>query len=336
MPSLPTLAAIRVGLPRMTTRRNSSAEPQELDRTGPDSALAICAAALHDCFPSRSPLPLQGTLDLEEVFRHYYEGRPSEAQHVIRSASGAFCSVDPIQRQESFLLDCVQAAMTEARPIIIYLDWLAYGVDSSVPRRQEQQAHASTLVLYPADAGRWGAFHFNPHGDFARRDHIYEQYRTRSRLRPMLLSQPLDAWVISQLVLCLSEQTGVAVEYAGNSAHNYMGPNLQAGDTIGLCYVFPFLLHYSIVSCPAALENITRGKGSSTVTKLACEWLGIPFAPELVNIRKTIQENAPLIGRFLPLMLARAVAGLKRSRSPSKSIGQLGQPLSCPGEGGSG
>ena len=317
----------------MTTRRSTAVEPKDLDQTGPDCALSICAATLHDSFPSQSPLPLQGTLDLEEVFRHYCEGRPSEALHVIRSASGAFCSADPLRRREGFLLDCAQAAMRGGRSIIIYIDWLAYGVDSSVAGRHEQQAHASTLLLYPTAEGAWAAFHFNPHGDFARRDYIYEQYRTRSRLRPVVLSQPLDIWVISQLILCLSEQTGVAVEYSGSSVHNYMGPNLQAGDTIGLCYVFPFLLHYSMVTCPATLENITRGKGSSTLTKLACEWLGIPFAPELVNIRKTIQANAPLIGHFLPRMVARALSSIKRGRSAGKSSGHLGQPLSRPSKG---
>jgi hypothetical protein len=125
--------------------------------------------------------------------------------------------------------------------------------------------------------------------------------------------------VIGQLVSCLNEQVETPVAYDKTAKHNYLGPNLQEGDTTGICYTFPFLLHYEM-ACDDSSKLVlamSQGRGSAAITRMACSWLGITYSSMPTEIKADIKRKASSNARKLALMLLRSVASVVQARPRS-------------------
>ena len=320
MAELPSIQALRAQLPRMATRRGPDEEVdrQRLSLTGPASPLGRLSAEVRCLAPATAPRPVQGTVDLEETFRHYCMGDKAAATHALRSATGLVHGMPNLDPQEGFLLDQLETAISHGGPVIAYLDWLGYSVAQGHTGANMSEAHSTALIFTRSTDGPWRAFHCNPHGSFTEDDHVYEQYRTRTRTRPVQLPQVLDVWLVGQLVDCLNEQIEEHVVYHGTGAYNYFGPNLQTGDRAGVCYVFPFLLHYIMACDPSrmVLRAIAQGKGTAGVARAGCALLGVACPRRLTNkaqaaTERAIRDKAAANARELPLLLLRAVSHVR-------------------------
>ena len=323
----------------------------EVDRlglglSGPDGALTEVAARLRDLAPLSSPIPVQGSLDLDEYFAFYAQGERDAAHLALRSSQGSMKPAGGINCKSPYLVDHLEAIVRRGEAAMVYLDWLGYGIEEHPDRPNVQQAHSTSLFVLPEASGGWRAFHFNPHGRITENDRVYEQYRTRTRLRALQLPQALDTWIVSQLIGCLNDQLDIKVAYGPGRAYNYLGPNLQAGDMTGICYVFPLLIQY-IMACDGPrtmLKAMARGRGNAVITRTTCALGGFPCPANLDiaaerSIEAFIKVYAGEIGRHLPLLLLRAVACINRiapksRESPSRTGPALGYAFQTTGQRG--
>jgi hypothetical protein len=272
---LRSLEVLSSAPPGVITRRSPEMEADRmaLGATGARGPLHACAATIWVDSCASTPRPLQGTVEMGDAFELYRGGHEEAATHLLRSTSGSMYTPD-MRLHEGFLLDFIEDALRTSDALIVYLDILGYSVDDHPGRPNESQAHATALFI---TRGREGgaAYHFNPHGRVARDDRLYEQYRTRTRIRTLELQESVDSWVVSRLIGCLNEQLSKRIVYGAGPRHNYFGPNLQAGDALGLCYAYPFLVHYAIASSPAldGVSSLKRGRGSRAMLGAAAEFL---------------------------------------------------------------
>ena len=292
-----------------------------LSLSGCDGPLIGAASVLRESAPAAAPAAVQGTLDLEDYFRRFAEGSEDQALLCLRSSRGAVGVQPPGIPQERYLVDLLEELVRREESVLVYLDWLAYGIEESPGAPNARQAHSTCLMLAPDLQGTWRAFHFNPHGQRTENDSTYELYWTRSRMRSLALPCSLDALIVSQLIRCLNDQLDTEVKYGPGRSYNYLGPNLQAGDTRGICYTFPFLLHYMMAIDPSRslIRAIARGHGGSAITRAACVLMGLHCPRRLDQgamrqLECHVEANAVRIGRDLPRLLLRVVASLKRKQ----------------------
>ena len=275
---------------RMSTMRLRSSPAAALDRlgmsdTGEQCALLKLATSLWN--KHGGPRPMQVEIEMAIAFRLHSQGREDEATNSIRSSWG-YISGENGEVQQGFSLDQIEAEMTRHRILAVYVDMLDYSIAETPGMHNQSQSHSCLLFL--ARSGEtWIAYYFNPHGKVALSDTTYELYHTRSRLKQIQSPVSLDEFVIKKLITCLSEQVGTQIIYSDSYTSNYKGPNLQKGDTLGVCYVFPVLLQLELArfSTEAACSLIAKGRAGSLVSQLrrALQALGTnPSSDDIASV----------------------------------------------------
>lgn len=160
--------------------------------------------------------------------------------------SGMWCGYydTNMEKREGYFIDVLNYFTDNNKTILVYVDFVNYLIDHDVQDKLEYATH-STLSIYYPDNSNYKVYHFNSHGIATENsDWIYNKILSRTRYKEIQLDAPLDYHVISKFINFINkhETTDITYHYNHSDECNYKGPNLQKGDNIGICFVFPFIL----------------------------------------------------------------------------------------------
>jgi hypothetical protein len=154
--------------------------------------------------------------------------------------------------EESRCFDTMNKYMMLGKTIYIFVNFNSYIIEVDPKTElQDSLTHTTGLLLYPEKGGKYNAFHFNPHGQVGIDAKQYELYVSRWRKKTVSIAQSLDIWMITEMINNFNLYSEYHLEhipivYKPTKHYNYVGPNLQAGDKFGVCYVFPFYMFYEL------------------------------------------------------------------------------------------
>ena len=75
----------------------------------------------------------------------------------------------------------------------------------------------------------------------------YDWIISKKRVKRVHYSQPVDVLFMKSLVAYWNSQledSSPLIRYDGSSRYTYLGPDLQAGDVHGVCFMFPQIIWY--------------------------------------------------------------------------------------------
>tara|TARA_B100000401_G_C52785410_1_gene710529 strand:- start:626 stop:1669 length:1044 start_codon:yes stop_codon:yes gene_type:complete len=173
---------------------------------------------------------LQNTLDVEEIECNYIENTTYKY---------------------STLFSELETIVSRNKIGFIYLDFDSYSVET-MNHKNEVVSHATALIVYRDKNNEYRAFHFNPHGN-ASNENKYEVYITRTRTKEVVLNRCVDQHMIGCIFSKYNTHTkdtgrNCFIMYETTQYYNYMGANLQVGDSYGICYIYPFILLHELCS----------------------------------------------------------------------------------------
>ena len=127
---------------------------------------------------------------------------------------------------------------------------------SLLSANNKYETHATGMIIYPNGTNRssYSVYHFNPHGQSGAYCNEYVECISLKRRKSKPLDTGLDRYVMRALVESINRYfiaDGARcnqLTYTIKKTHNYVGPNLQAGDNYGICYVFPAMFFIEICS----------------------------------------------------------------------------------------
>lgn len=151
---------------------------------------------------------------------------------------------------EDYFLRKVAEELDQGKIIFVFMDFHNYIPfdEDEISVDNKYETHATALLLYPTRKGHYAAYHFNPHGQAGAYINAYTSCISVRRRRVVPLKTGLDRHVIASLIdaqnryLVVENATITKIRYNNSKHYNYVGPNLQAGDKYGVCYVFPTIL----------------------------------------------------------------------------------------------
>ena len=140
-----------------------------------------------------------------------------------------------------YLIQNIANSMEENKIIFIILDFEDYGLDSN----NNYEAHSTVLLFLPCDKKKYfnyNCYYINSHGINSLEDNFYEYKLSSKRKKKCKLNKPFDFKFIEILVNYLNKNTLYKIKYS--KEHNYLGANLQAGDSRGVCFMYPIVVFY--------------------------------------------------------------------------------------------
>ena len=114
--------------------------------------------------------------------------------------------------------------------------------------------HCTTAILYPNEENVYDFFYINSHGEDMLLTNYFDIRISRKRTKKLTYNEPIDLiWTkayVSHLRGILDEysENNITLRYNTTKTHNYYGPNLQSGDGHGICFAFPLIIWYYLVS----------------------------------------------------------------------------------------
>ena len=250
--------AIRVSTRRPLPKRVSDLG---LDDVGRTSALFANVNRAWRTHPSRSsmPRPEVCTVDCAAAMRRLF----------LEDEAGALRAIEHGEGVES--LDQMGALLRGGQSVFLYVDLLAYSLDDTGSGTHLPSAHSTALLILPGVHG-WHAYFFNPHGRHAFNDDVYEAYKTRHRLHAFRVpGQSIDHSLVRLVLDALRSRLKAPIAYDGSIVHNYAGKNFQEGDTTGMCFVYPYMLHAYImlsgIGAEGARQMLEGGKGALLIRR---------------------------------------------------------------------
>ena len=239
---------------------------------GGDSPLHLAAASLWKSRSIGAPRPLQACVDVAALV-----ARSNSGGELLEAAEEITCGIYNRNLDYSYewLMDRLPIEMQSRTPLYIFIDLEKYGVEECLVSglNLEATTHASSLLLWPKSPIHWHAFHFNPHGHVSLDTVEHETYRTRYRMQVTPLKQPLDKLVLDVMLTGLRARTpNIRIDFDWYSPkHNYLGPNLQIADELGICFAFCFNLYTRLVKNKLDPSTTSVGyRGPRTLTALMC------------------------------------------------------------------
>ena len=206
----------------------------------PNDVIHQTAARILRQSPRRDRLALiESNISLNDLFGS------SDRSKYLRELWGGVC--DGSDRIcDVFFIQSIIESIEENKIVFVLLGLDEYSV-STAPcgRRQKPVSHAVCALAW-APRGESGTIRLhllNSHGEDSTDHCEFERYITRRRVRTLGLRRCLDAEVMASVGAAVEDESRgrCTVDYAPGPAHNYLGPNLQQGDSVGICFVYPLL-----------------------------------------------------------------------------------------------
>ena len=147
------------------------------------------------------------------------------------------------------LVRLLNKLFTTNSPIFIYMTLYNYDMerDDITNYNNMSESHAVSLTLLPVKKGKYKAIYFNSHGNKIMKYTSFKKYHTRTRTHDCDFGESIDMLIISNLINYLNSCIpDIEIVYEKTEQYNYLGPDLQACDNIGICYLFPFYLFHEL------------------------------------------------------------------------------------------
>ena len=109
-------------------------------------------------------------------------------------------------------------------------------------------AHSVCAILVPRKE-HYECYYINSHGQDMMETDFYEWPISRKRVKRVHYTKPVDVIFMENLVRFWNSQSVESnnyIHYNDTARYTYLGPNLQAGDNHGVCFMFPQIIWYYI------------------------------------------------------------------------------------------
>ena len=209
---------------------------------------------------------------------------------------------------EDYFLRKVAEELEEGKIIFIFMDFHNYIPfdEDEISVDNKYETHATALLLYPTRKGHYAAYHFNPHGQTGAYINAYTSCVSVRRRRVVPLKTGLDRHVIASLIdaqnryLVVENATITKIRYNNSKHYNYVGPNLQAGDKYGVCYVFPTILLLEICKNYNNVYAIEYKEFDDRASALKTQTKTFITGKELIEQRKVMHLIWFAVAAYLP------------------------------------
>ena len=139
----------------------------------------------------------------------------------------------------------IKAYVEQRKIIFIMFGFLDYFVDAFLDGNGHL-AHSVCAILIPYK-DHYGCYYINSHGQDMKETLYYDWIISKKRVKRVHYSQPVDILFMKSLVTYWNshlKDSFPLIHYDGSSRYTYLGPNLQAGDVHGVCFMFPQIIWY--------------------------------------------------------------------------------------------
>lgn len=139
----------------------------------------------------------------------------------------------------------IKAYMEQRKIIFIMFGFMDYFVDTFLDGNGHL-AHSVCAILIPYK-DHYGCYYINSHGQDMKETVYYDWIISKKRVKRVHYSQPVDVLFMKSLVAYWNSQledSSPLIRYDGSSRYTYLGPDLQAGDVHGVCFMFPQIIWY--------------------------------------------------------------------------------------------
>lgn len=192
---------------------------------------------------------LQTYINFTDIFTEY-----SEKGNMLNTFDKMWCGYYKNNTlEEPFFITQLNNFMMQKKIIFVFLDFQDYLLCNKTTNTNQHElvTHSTAAIFYPA-GNDYKMFHFNPHGCGAIETKYYEKYITQWRKKRININLPVDLFVMNEFIKSYNTNIKfyttfhISVIYKPNKYFSYIGPNLQVGDSYGICYTFPFMLFHDL------------------------------------------------------------------------------------------
>ena len=194
------------------------------------------------------------SLDFKELFTHWKRnGIDAPADSYFIQAANSWYTETGIQ-SGYFIENCLSALM-QNKIVYALLDFHNYTPNrpNLITAEFLYECHATSLIMYLDSSHTIQMYHFNPHGQAGAYVNNYQFCTSLRRRVGFPLPTGVDRFVLTHLSESMNRYRLKhhpflpMIQYSISKQHNYLGPNLQAGDNTGICYVFQALFFCELI-----------------------------------------------------------------------------------------
>ena len=146
---------------------------------------------------------------------------------------------------EEYLHLNIKAYQQQRKIIFImfgYMDYFVYPYEDG----HGHVAHSVCAILIPRK-DHYACYYINSHGQDMKKTDFYQWIVSKYRVKRISYTKPVDIVFMENMVRywnSLSTESDMHIRYTGDSEYTYLGPDLQAGDIHGVCFMFPQIIWY--------------------------------------------------------------------------------------------
>ena len=161
--------------------------------------------------------------------------------------------------------------MLTNKTIFIIIDFERY----LLSYQNQYDTHSVCIILHPSTKGNYNMFYINSHGkdlfgDKKSNDTLFTfdiiKSSTKTRINYDEVQLPLPGDFVfmnyfhTHLQKYIRELEGpeFIIHYDQTEKHNYLGCNMQSGDNHGICFVFPYLIWYNLITYYTSSQQINN------------------------------------------------------------------------------
>lgn len=160
------------------------------------------------------------------------------------SIGAEYCDGEQAEIYETDLTCHMSDLMSKQKVIFINICLMGYFVD--LEEEDNYSEHGTSAILIPVD-NTYRLYYVNSHGNDLIDIETYETIgKTKRSLKELKFDTPVDVLIMMSMANHMKTEWSNKVMFEDNTEHVYYGVNMQAGDGIGSCYIFPWVIYYNL------------------------------------------------------------------------------------------
>lgn len=155
------------------------------------------------------------------------------------------------------MMNCFLNEMME-RKKIIFINLCIYNYNTERCEFDES-VHGTSIILIPnyKKKSKYNLYYVNSHGQDMKDAKEFHIILTQKRCKVYKFNDIIDFLFLEKYVKYLNNYCKTcSILYEKNSNYNYMGANLQGGDSHGFCFAFPYLIYHHM--CKYYNKKLTK------------------------------------------------------------------------------
>lgn len=199
--------------------------------------------------PNKNICLLQTSLDFCKAMKHHNSIRKMLSKMMVSYY------IDDIAYEQSMWVR-IHDLMLAKKTIFIIIDLEQYLLAQGTNR---YDSHSVCVILHPSSENHYDLFYINSHGrclfgENNQYDIVTLSTKSRTKYGKINLPYAPDFILMRELHSYLQKtisQLGepiFTIHYDMTEKHNYLRYNIQSGDNHGICFVFPYIIWYYLVT----------------------------------------------------------------------------------------